>query len=77
MNGQLIVESNDPFQQQTVIQLQGSGIAPEINLSSGELQFGQVQVFSDSMQILKFRKRVLQKNIWQLLITNLQYGMKT
>jgi len=49
---QLYILSNDPFRDTVSVELSGIGIAPQINLSSMELDFGQTPLFSDSIQIL-------------------------
>ncbi len=45
---QLLVKSNDPFREESVIGLSGTGIAGSLQLSSTELKFNQVSVYSQS-----------------------------
>lgn len=50
--GRLLVYSTDPFRDMITVVLLGKGIAPEIIISSTELDFGEVLIISDSTQIL-------------------------
>ncbi|UCF62880.1 MAG: choice-of-anchor D domain-containing protein [bacterium] len=53
VSGELKIHSSDPFRELTTITLSGEGIAPEINVSTNEIQFGSVFVYKDTLQILK------------------------
>lgn len=50
--GQIHIFSNDPYQEEAIVSLVGTGIAPELILSSIQLNFGQVPLSSDSAQFL-------------------------
>lgn len=52
ISGQLLVYSTDPFRDTLAVTLLGTGIAPEITISSTKLDFGEVLIISDSTQIL-------------------------
>ncbi len=49
---QLYILSNDPFRDTVIVELSGTGVAPQIKLSSMELDFGRTPLLSDSTQIL-------------------------
>ena len=48
----LSVISDDPFQEDTTILLTGRGIVPQIRVSSGEINFGKVDIDSSSENLL-------------------------
>jgi hypothetical protein len=50
--GQLDIQSSDPFRNEISIELNGTGIAPEISLSTTDVDFGQIPFLSDSIKIL-------------------------
>lgn len=50
--GRLNIQSSDPFRNEISIELSGTGIAPEISLSTTDVDFGQIPVLSDSIKIL-------------------------
>jgi len=49
-NGWLEIHSNDPYLEEIYIALSGTGIAPELLLSTSELDFGWIPNNSDSLQ---------------------------
>jgi hypothetical protein len=56
---QVVIWSNDPFKNSTAVDLSGTGIAPEINLSATGLDFGQVYLDRDSLKTLNVYNRGL------------------
>jgi len=49
-NGWLEIHSNDPYREDIYIALSGTGVAPELLLSTLELDFGRIPNTSDSLQ---------------------------
>lgn len=62
--GQLFIQSSDPFRNEISIELSGTGIAPDISLSTTDVNFGQIPFLSDSIKILT----IYNKGILDLII---------
>ncbi len=52
LGSQISIQSNDPFQQEVLVPLSGTGVAPEISISVPALDFGQVFLSTDSTRQL-------------------------
>ncbi len=53
----VLISSSDPLRENTTVRLSGTGTAPKIELSSTQLDFGQLPLDSDSLKILYIYNR--------------------
>lgn len=49
---QLRICSDDPFRKEVFLGLSGAALAPELTLNNSDINFGQITVFSDSLQVV-------------------------
>ena len=52
-SAKVLIKSNDPSRERDFVQLSGTGIAPKIDISHSELNFGQVALESDSLMTIQ------------------------